>query len=843
MIVFADNITDCKCKHWFYHTNESELFYFVTLRGKLEAMRKIFTLICCFTSFCQVLLAQPGTVDLMFNTGMGFNNGSVYSIALQPDGKIIAAGNFTSYNSNTANNIARLNENGNFDATFNTGTGFDNIVYSVVVQPDGKIIAAGAFDSYNGTTCGKIIRINTDGSVDNTFNTGSGFSNEVYALALQPDGKILAGGAFSLFNGSIANRVVRVTSSGNNDNLNIGTGIDGDYVKTIALQDDGKIMLGGRFGGVDGIEEHNHTRLNQDGSWDNTYYMCNGFNGNVNSIAIQDDGKMLVAGQFLEACWDTVNYISRHYEDSHYDTTFFPQLNFNNGYPNVIAVDHAGKILVGGSFTQNMIARLHYNGLIDNTFLTTTDFNNSVLSIVVQPDGKILVGGDFAFYNGEMHSRIIRLNGDDFNLHLQNIQHANCSSGTGFVVVEATGGEPPYNYVWNTTPATTGDSVGGLNHGIYSVTATDNSGQSVEGAVLVSGPDVNANIDFSGHFIPTSVFRPGVESGINLHVSNIACEAASGTLKFVLPPILSFIYSSPAPDAFSNDTLIWNLPALNYYDNDFSGYIQVRTNESAQVGDTVCLKMMIFPMEEDGDNIINMCYPVVNSYDPNIKSVYPQGLSEQGFIANNQKMYYYIQFQNTGNAEAININVIDTLDGNLNLETLRILGSSHTMELDIIFNRVLKFRFDNINLPDSTSNEEDSHGYIMYEIEQNHDLPLFTEIKNTAYIYFDYNEPVITNTTLNTIRNTTSINDYDLINLSIYPNPATTHLTIEMNSQYRTSNNECRIMNTMGQVVLHSIFDIQHSTFDISFLSPGLYLLQVFDAKGALVKTEKVVKE
>lgn len=79
--------------------------------------------------------------------------------------------------------------------------------------------------------------------------------------------------------------------------------------------------------------------------------------------------------------------------------------------------------------------------------------------------------------------------------------------------------------------------------------------------------------------------------------------------------------------------------------------------------------------------------------------------------------------------------------------------------------------------------------------------------------------------------------------ITIYPNPATTQITIEMNSQYRTSNNECRIMNTMGQVVLHSIFDIQHSTFDISFLTPGLYLLQVFDAKGGLVKTEKVVKE
>jgi hypothetical protein len=81
------------------------------------------------------------------------------------------------------------------------------------------------------------------------------------------------------------------------------------------------------------------------------------------------------------------------------------------------------------------------------------------------------------------------------------------------------------------------------------------------------------------------------------------------------------------------------------------------------------------------------------------------------------------------------------------------------------------------------------------------------------------------------------------VDINIYPNPATTRITIEINSQYRTSNAECRIMNTMGQVVLHSIFDIQHSTFDISFLSPGLYLLQVFDAKGGLVRVEKVVKE
>jgi uncharacterized delta-60 repeat protein len=145
-----------------------------------------------------VRLNSNGTIDTTFNTGLGFNS-SVQSIALQADGKIIVAGFFTSYNGVTVNRIVRLNSNGTIDATFTTGLGVDNLVQSIVIQPDGKIIMGGFFTFYNGTTENYLVRLNSNGTKDTTFNTGTGFNYEVYTIALKSDGKIVLGGYFTSY--------------------------------------------------------------------------------------------------------------------------------------------------------------------------------------------------------------------------------------------------------------------------------------------------------------------------------------------------------------------------------------------------------------------------------------------------------------------------------------------------------------------------------------------------------------------------------------------------------------------------------------------------------------------
>jgi uncharacterized delta-60 repeat protein len=364
-----------------------------------------------------------GTVDNTFNIGTGFTN-NVQSIALQPDNKILVGGTFTSYNGTIRNRIIRLNSDGTIDNTFNIGTGFTSNVFSIALQPDGKILAGGEFTSYDGTTSNRIIRLEQNGVIDNTFNIVGGFGNIVYTIALQPDGKILVGGAFISYNGTSRNRIIRLNTDGTIDNtFNIGGGFT-SFVYTIVPQPNGKILVGGDFTSYNSTARKGIIRLNSDGTIDNTFNIGGGFSSNVRTIALQPDGKILAGGEFTSYDGTTSNYIIRLNSDGTFDNTFDIGTGFGigAGFPSVfsITLQLDGKILVGGVFdtyngtTSNRIIRLNSDGTIDNTFNTGSGFGASanpfVSSIIQQPDNKILVGGNFDTYSGVTSNDIIRLN-------------------------------------------------------------------------------------------------------------------------------------------------------------------------------------------------------------------------------------------------------------------------------------------------------------------------------------------------------------------------------------------------------------------------------------------------
>jgi len=166
--------------------------------------------------------------DATFSTGTGFN-AIVNKIALQSDGKIIAAGNFTNYNGTSINRIVRLNTDGSIDGTFSVGTGFNLAVNTLDIQSDGKIIVVGNFTNYNGTNINRIVRLNTDGSIDGTFSVGTGFNFQPFALKIQSDGKVLVGvSATFTYNGSSSyNGLIRLDSNGSIDStFTIGSGIN-----------------------------------------------------------------------------------------------------------------------------------------------------------------------------------------------------------------------------------------------------------------------------------------------------------------------------------------------------------------------------------------------------------------------------------------------------------------------------------------------------------------------------------------------------------------------------------------------------------------------------------------
>lgn len=357
-----------------------------------------------------------GSLDATFNTGSGVND-AITSLAVLSDGKILIAGAFTSYDGTTRNRIARLNSNGNLDASFNPNTGADATIHSLAVQSDGRILIGGEFTSFRGTTRNRIARLNGNGNLDATFNPGSGANKSIYTLALQADGKILAGGAFTAYDGTSRNRVARLLPDGSLDNsFNRGTGARGP-VHSISLPTDGKIIIGGDFTTYNGLVRNHIAQLNSDGILDAAFDPGSGADSAVLATAIQPDGKILAAGAFTLFNSVARNRIARLNRNGSLDGSFMPGNGANNAI-NAVVVQPDGRILIGGAFTSYnntirfRVARLNPDGSLDASFNPGSGPNGTVTAMVLQGDGKILVGGHFTAYGGVGRNYLARLNAD-----------------------------------------------------------------------------------------------------------------------------------------------------------------------------------------------------------------------------------------------------------------------------------------------------------------------------------------------------------------------------------------------------------------------------------------------
>ncbi|MDY0089862.1 MAG: T9SS type A sorting domain-containing protein [Flavobacteriaceae bacterium] len=336
---------------------------------------------------------------------------------------------FTSYSGQTRKNIARINTDGTLDTSFTVGTGFsgssNDYAYSIsaiCIQPDGKMLVGGAFSSYNGQSRNRIARLNIDGTIDTTFGIGTGFKigaelGQIQTISLQPDGKILVGGWFTHYNGQSANSIIRLNTDGTMDNtFSIGTGFGGDapFVDTVTIHPDGKILVGGWFETYNGQTRNRIIRLNTDGTVDTSFTIGTGFDNRVYSIAVQPDGKMLVGGAFSSYNGQSRNRIARLNIDGSIDTSFTIGTGFNS-FVFDISMQPDGKILAGGWFTSyngqttNSIIRLNTDGTLDTSFDIGTGFSGGAFTIAIQSDGKILAGGEFTTYNGQSQNRIVRL--------------------------------------------------------------------------------------------------------------------------------------------------------------------------------------------------------------------------------------------------------------------------------------------------------------------------------------------------------------------------------------------------------------------------------------------------
>ncbi len=317
---------------------------------------------------------------------------------------------------------------------------------------------------------------------------------------------------------------------------------------------------------------------------------------------------------------------------------------------------------------------------------------------------------------------------------------------------------------------------------------------------------------------------------------NLDCDTSNSSGSVTINITGPVTYVAPANSALTPSV---NGNTFTYNITDFSNLtpqsfgLQFITDTTAQANDQICVHVEInlTPLDADTtNNVYDFCYQAVNSYDPNMKEVYPVNVLP-GY---DDWFTYTIHFQNTGNAPAFNIRLRDTLDANLDINTFEVRGYSHPAIVSINGNN-LTVRFNNIMLPDSTSDYEGSMGYFQYRIKPLPNLPLGTQIENTAYIYFDYNAPIITNTTQNnfqTVVSTFNAKD-DTNQLKVFPNPANEILNINLQNN---NIENCIISNALGQTVYNSANEINANykiQLNISNLSAGVYFVKVRASNGS----------
>ncbi len=359
-----------------------------------------------------------GSLDTEFAPAV---NAAVGAFAFQSDGKVIIGGHFTralpkgAVTALVRNHLARLNPDGSFDASFELDAGGRPLVS--ITQADGKVVIGGTFTSVGGATHNYVARLNADGTVDPTYNPD--FNGRVYAMAYEASSnKVIVGGAFTTIGGESRSRLARLNANGTFDS-EFYLSVDGQ-VGAIVLQQDGKIIVGGTFNSVTptgtttATARANLLRLNANGTLDTAFDPSP--NSSVTALALQSDGKLILGGLFnaltpgaaanTSATSTPRPFIARVNADGTLDTAFLPN---PNAQVSTIVVQTDGKIIVGGAFsglaptvanvnateltTRNRIARLNADGGVDSTY--NPNANGNVLAAALQSDGKLLIGGSF----------------------------------------------------------------------------------------------------------------------------------------------------------------------------------------------------------------------------------------------------------------------------------------------------------------------------------------------------------------------------------------------------------------------------------------------------------------
>lgn len=424
----------------------------------IQKIKNQFFRIIFFTLIPILSYSQDGNIDLnhiSLNQISSPSNDGFISLAdintfsKQSNGKIIIGGYFTSINNINTNKIARLNPDGTLDTSFNIGNGFTGLGYTgvekLLVLNDDKIIVVGKFISYNNITKNNIVRLNSDGTIDTTFNAGTATNGMISSLKIKSNNKILIGGSFTSYNDVSISKIAVLNYDGTLDStFSINSSSTTGSLIALELQTDNKIIASFLSTSIGTGNAWGYLkRFNQDGTLDNTFFANSSafisFTGSgiysrgyIYDIKQLSNNQILVAGNFESFFGQAFGGITRLNSNGTVDTSFVGNgmtvtnptyIGKNIIY--TIDVQSDNKILIGGNFNninftnRNCIARLLSNGSLDTTFnpgtgtnLTNLSGKDVIKNLKISQDNSVLICGTFDTYNNSIAKSITRLKGN-----------------------------------------------------------------------------------------------------------------------------------------------------------------------------------------------------------------------------------------------------------------------------------------------------------------------------------------------------------------------------------------------------------------------------------------------
>ncbi len=445
------------------------------------------------------------------------------------------------------------------------------------------------------------------------------------------------------------------------------------------------------------------------------------------------------------------------------------------------------------------------------------------------------------------------------NINVNIVQHCNTISGIFYQDLDNDGvqdlGENPLpNMVVMVTPGSyyaTTNSIGYyeflVDTGNFIITPINNSTYTVispvtQQAVMYNAYETDALNNFGVYveshgdlrvYLSSTAMRPGFASGYYLTYYNFGTDTTNATVILKLDAVPNFVSASQAYTSILGDSITWDINGMA--PNSYS-YIYVSTMipVATTLGTVVTSQATILPVVSDtlpANNYSTDVRIVSGSWDPNDKSVSPTGVFPPSLVSAGNYLNYTIRFQNTGTDTAFNIHIIDTLSQNLNISSFELVSSSHPCNFNIHDIGIVDFIFNNILLPDSGVNEPGSNGYVQYKIKPKSTLTLGDEIENTAFIYFDFNQPVMTNTVSTMIEQyqTVTYSEISKNFLNVWPNPSNGDFLIACNLN-NTGIVSIEVTDILGKQILNKQVE-QILTFEfkqsIHIEGEGMYIVKV----------------